>query len=203
MELLQKFLHRGEGLALFLVRAGLPSKRRGPGPNKVGNGVTPSRCAGSYQLPSVTLLPSPRVFASHEYSHGCTSPGAISCLYSNPKKRFHHDGGGGGLVPQVTSADFLISGPPYFCNHNRWGSSLFLAPTGGATLASKVWFLTDSQPTCHAFVTLFCNNVSITIIGPESPSYSLRSFSFPPGARGWLLTGASPGPEGVAERCNP
>jgi hypothetical protein len=26
-------------------------------------------------------LPSPRVFASHEYSHGCTSPGAISYLH--------------------------------------------------------------------------------------------------------------------------
>src|SRR5918998_4535054 len=34
----------------------------------------------------------------------------------------------------------------------------------------------------------------LLLLGRSPPSYSLRSFFLPPGARGGLLTGASPGP---------
>src|ERR687897_3902828 len=47
----------------------------------------------------------------------------------------------------------------------------------------------NSQPTCYVFATLICNNVSITVTGPEPPSYSLRSFFLLPDARGGLLRG--------------
>jgi hypothetical protein len=48
-----------------------------------------------------------------------------------------------------------------------------------------------SYPTCYTFVTLVCNNMSI-IIGPESPSYSLRSFFLLPDTWRAPLTSAKP-----------